>query len=81
LTQVPESVRNAFYVGRRGPGLPLCINDSVEVVYGEHAGRRGAVISIESVGNDPTYLIEFGDTGVDALFVASVLRLVEGGSA
>jgi hypothetical protein len=81
LTQVPESVRDAFYAGRRGPRLPLCINDSVEVVSGEHAGRGGAVISIESGGNDPTYLVEFGDTGADALLVASVLRLIEEGSA
>jgi len=81
LTQVPTSVRDAFYAGTRGPELPLCINDSVEVASGEHAGRRAAVISIESVGHDPIYLIEFGDTGADALFAASMLRLIEEGSA
>ena len=72
-----DCIRENFYAGVRGPEFPLCANDCVEVISGEHAGRRGALISLESVGDDPTYLVEFGDTGADTLLVASLLRVIE----
>lgn len=72
---IPEDVRNAFYAGQRSARVPLCVNDSVEVVGTEHAGCGAAVISMESTGDDPLYLIEFGSGG-DAILPLSALRLV-----
>ena len=76
MTTVPESLREDFFAGRRSRKLPFCVNDGVDVVAGEHAGRRAAVISIEGVDPDTRYLVEFGDTGGDAVVGASELQPV-----
>jgi len=55
--------------------VPFCVNDCVEVFIGEHAGRRGAVISMEASGADPRFLVELGDTGEDVVLPASALCL------
>ncbi len=75
MTTVPESLREDFFAGRRSRKLPFCVNDSVDVVAGEYAGRRAAVISIEGADPDTRYLVEFGDTGRDAVLAASELQL------
>ena len=79
MSKVSSEIIAAFYSGDRG-ALPICVNDSVVVISGPHKGQGGAVISPESAGTDPVFLIEFGDDGTDAELAASVLRLTDGAS-
>ena len=72
-----EEARRAFYAGERTTDSHLCIEDSVEVEGTKYAGRQAAVISVESIGSDPRYLIEFGDTGEDAVIPLSSLKRLE----
>lgn len=55
------------------PGAAFRLNDPVAVVAGEHAGRVGAVISLERLEPEPVYLVEFGDDGASALLGEHVL--------
>jgi hypothetical protein len=73
---VTEATWKRFYAGQRDESVPLCMNDPVDVIAGGHQGRVGAVISIESVGDDPEFLVEFGDTGEDAVLRYSTLNLI-----
>jgi hypothetical protein len=56
VKRVPEAIRDAFYAGARSSKLPFCVNDTVRVVVGEYSGRKGSVISVESIGPDPQFL-------------------------
>lgn len=67
---------NAFLSGEELPGVSLRLNDPVRVVGGEYSGRGGAVISVEVLGSDPTYLVEL-DSGEDALIPQSLLIVAE----
>ena len=72
---VTDAAWKRFYDGQHDELVPLCVNDSVDVIAGKHRGRGGAVISIESIGEDPEFLVEFGDTGEDAVLRSSTLSL------
>lgn len=74
---VPKEIQDAFFSGLRSSAVPLCVNDTVEVTAGEQSGSFGAVISQESAGADPMFVVELGDRGVDVTLPLSSLRLVE----
>jgi hypothetical protein len=76
MSTVPEDITVAFYAGKRSARVPLCVNDAVVVVGTEYSGRGGTVISIESASDDPLYLVEFGDSGSEAVLPLSALRLM-----
>ena len=76
---LPKEVQDAFYAGARSASVPLCINDSVEIISGDHSGEHAAVISQESVGKDPEFVVELGANGKDLRLPLSSLRLIEGG--
>lgn len=58
---VPEALERAFFAGERTETVRFGINDSVQVVSGEHAGRLGVVIALLTVDPSTEYLVEFGD--------------------
>lgn len=68
--------QNAFLSGDELPGVSLRLNDAVRVVGGKYSGKEGAVVSLEGLGADPTYLVEL-DSGEDALIPQSFLKVVE----
>ena len=74
---LPKELQDAFYAGARSAAVPLCINDTVGITVGEHRGSRAAVISQESIGADPEFIIELGTSGVDVRLPLSSLRLIE----
>lgn len=74
MRDVPKHVDDDFYAGVRTREIPFAINDSVVVVGGPNAGRRGAVISIESIRPEITVLIELGDYGKDVVVPITALR-------
>jgi len=67
---------NAFLSGEELPGISLRLNDPVRVVGGQYSGKEGAVISVEMLGSDPTYLVEF-NSGEEALIPQSFLAVME----
>ena len=54
-----------WFAGEAVPGAAFRLNDSVEILAGEHTGNGGTVISIERLTPEPIYLVELGDTGED----------------
>jgi hypothetical protein len=74
VKKVPDAMRDAFYAGARSSALPYCVNDKVQVIVGKHSGGKGLVISVESAGDDPEYLVELADIGEDVVLPSSVLR-------
>lgn len=76
MDAVTPIARQAFYARRRSALVPLCVHDTVVVTHGEYRGREAAVISIESAGRDPSFLVELLDTGSDKVIPASQLCLV-----
>ena len=65
--KVPREIEEAFYSGSRHAAIELCVNDSVNIIKGEHSGRSEAVISLQGLEPEPTFTIDLGDTGEDVL--------------
>ena len=76
MSRPPESAIESFSSRRRTAGVAFVVGDAVEVSDGAHAGRRAAVISLEGLVPDVTFLIEFGDDGTDAIVAQAALRFV-----
>jgi hypothetical protein len=66
-----------WYAGRTVPGGRFRHNESVHVIAGEHAGKRGALISVESLKPEPVYLVELGSGEGDLLLPDSSLAPAE----
>lgn len=49
---------NDFLAHRPIPGVRFEHNDYVRVVTGPHAGETGSLVSINSVGDDPVFVLE-----------------------
>ncbi len=64
---------NDFFAHTPLPGVAYEHNDSVIVVDGEHKGSSGSLVSVEKLGDNPVYLVEFG-SGKDACIPQSRLR-------
>jgi hypothetical protein len=77
--RLPAEIEEAFFAGERSEAVPLVINDSVTITSGEHEGSGAAVISQVSMGEDPVYLVELGDSGKDVRVPLSSLRLDDEG--
>lgn len=75
MTEISDKLKEQFYAGRRSSEVPLCVNDSVRIVHGPLSGTAAAVISIESVGVDPEFLVELGGSGGDVVLPLSALAL------
>jgi len=58
------------------PGVSFAHNSYVAIVAGVHTGKSGSLISVESLGNDPVYLVEL-ESGEDVLVPQSCLRAHE----
>ena len=64
---------NDFLAHKPLPDVAFEHNDSVVVIGGFREGTLGVIISVEELGNDPTYLVEL-DTGQDSYLLQSLLR-------
>ncbi|TMH27079.1 MAG: hypothetical protein E6H66_24175 [Betaproteobacteria bacterium] len=65
---------NDFLAHRPLPGVLFEHNDFVSVIDGPHAGDSGSVVSVEELGDDPTYMVELV-SNKDAYISQSSLRL------
>jgi hypothetical protein len=64
---------NAFLAHKPLPGIAHEHNAHVRVIGGEHTGDAGSLISIETLGDDPVYLVEL-ESNIDALIPQSFLQ-------
>ena len=76
MRDIPKSVAEAFYSGKRTSEVRFAVNDSVEIVAGPHAGKGGAVISVESLEPEVTVLVELGPDGADVIVPVASLRAI-----
>jgi hypothetical protein len=63
----PETAHHDFFCGRRSESLPIVVGDAVEVFHGKKKGTLASAISLESVGDDPRFRVEFGDGSAEEL--------------
>jgi hypothetical protein len=68
-----ELQRGQWYEGEEVAGVEFALGQAVMFAAGPHAVRAGSVISLETVLPEPTYLVEFGDDGSDAMVAQSAL--------
>jgi len=52
-------------------------NDCVDIIGGEYAGRRGSIIGVKELEDDPIYWVELGASGKDVFVKQSWLRKLE----
>jgi len=64
-----------FFDRRPTADLPFVLGDTVDVIDGIYAGRRGEVVILAFAENPIRFLVEFDD-GTDETFPASSLKLV-----
>lgn len=74
MRDVPEPIDEAFYAGRRTEEVPFVINDCVRIVEGPLSGKRGAVLSVESIRPEATVRVELGEDGTDVIVPVRSLR-------
>lgn len=66
-----------WFAGRTVPGGRFRHNESVRVIAGEHAGKFGALISVESLKPEPVYVVELSSGEGDVLLPDSRLEAAE----
>ena len=71
---ISQADLDEFYARKRSSSFPFVVNDAVEVTEGHHKGRTCAVICPETLGEQPTFLVEFGDDGSSLVLPAEFLR-------
>ncbi len=67
---------DAWWEGAELPNVRFRYNDLVKVTGGPHAGMAASVISLETLGADPTYLVEL-TSGADRILPSSQLMPLE----
>ncbi len=74
MSQVPRAIEEAFFARRRSRSVPFVLNDGVDIIGGDHAGRSGSVLSIVSVQPTLVFLVETGDSGEDVVVPVAQLQ-------
>jgi hypothetical protein len=72
---------NGFYIGndflahKPIPGVRFEHNDYVHVVAGNHKGESGSLVSLHTLADDPSYVLE-AESGRDLIVLQSHLQRV-----
>ncbi len=74
MNQIPQELQDSFYAGIRTELVPFVINDPVGITTGPYAGQCAAVISLETINPEVTFLVELGSNGLDVTLPVSALR-------
>ena len=56
---------DGWFEGVLPPGVRFLAEQGVVVTAGPHAGKQGSVLSLVSMGADPSYIVEFADGSDD----------------
>ena len=73
---IPKEANDAFYSGRRSNKIKFVINDTVQIIDGDFEGKEAAVISIESIEPEVSFLLETFDGTGDIIIPQSSIKLV-----
>ncbi|MFC4727316.1 hypothetical protein [Coralloluteibacterium thermophilus] len=72
MKPTPEQY-NDFMAHRPVAGVTFDVDETVEIMEGEHAGERGVLSSLAELGEDTVYLVQL-DSGIEAAVPQSRLR-------
>ncbi len=67
---------NDFLAHRPIPGVRFEHNDSVRVISGEHKGKTGSLVSLNSLNEDPTFTLEL-ESGFDIEISQSEIERID----
>lgn len=70
-----EYLRERFFARERTEEVPVAVGDDVVVTSGDHEGKLGAAISLETLGPALAVLIEFSDASDVIVAVDSIRRI------
>nr|WP_319492529.1 KOW motif domain-containing protein [uncultured Desulfobacter sp.] len=73
---IPKEIDEAFYLGQRSDQVKFVINDTVHVISGKHKGKESAVISINTIAPDVTYILENLDGSGDIIISQNAMKLI-----
>jgi transcription antitermination factor NusG len=74
--RIPDEINDAFFAGKRSHKIKFVINDTVQVIYGKFKGTEAAVISVDSLEPEASYLLERFDGSKDIIVPQSSMKLV-----
>ena len=57
---------NSWMAGKQVGNSKYRLNENIKIISGEHIRKEGSVISLESVGENPSYIVEL-QSGDDVL--------------
>jgi hypothetical protein len=72
----PIDFGNDFLDHRPIPGIRFEHNDSVRVISGEHQGKTGSLVCINSLGEDPVFTLEL-ESGFDIEVEQSAIERID----
>ena len=75
--EVPKEIDDKWFSSELIDGVSFKLNDSVSVIAGPHAGKSGAVISLNRLIPEPEYLVELGSGSGDIKAFQSNLRKLD----
>ncbi len=73
---ISKEINDAFFRGERSEKIKYVINDTIEVTNGQHKGIEGAVISVETLAPEVTYIVECFDGTGDIVIPQKNLKLL-----
>ncbi len=76
LMSIPKEINDAFYTGNRSEKIKYVINDTVKITDGEYKGKEAAVISVESIEPNVSFLLETFDGTGDIIVTQSFIKLL-----
>ena len=58
---IPKEVEGAFFAQQRSDTVKFCYNDTIEVVTGDHAGKKGIVVLMLEMEPEIKYMLSLDD--------------------
>lgn len=74
IREPDRGVGDRWIGGERIEGIAFALHDVVDIVAGEHAGRRGAIVLLTRLRPEPVYLVRLDADGGGARVPQSALR-------
>lgn len=71
---MPKEIEAAFFSQQRGGAVKFCYNDTVEVISGDHAGKKGTVVLLIDLEPEAKYMLSLSD-GSDIEELESALKM------
>jgi len=76
MTSPTNEDHDRFFSGKADDRIQFVINDGVRIIRGPNARKLGAVVSLQAITPETTYLVELGDGSGDVDVPQSDLELI-----